>query len=311
MKDDVGRGADTPTDLPSQGWKQIAQRVMTGLREDNVSLSAAGVAFFGFLALIPALAAVLSIYGIVADPQEAARRMEDLFGALPSEARGLLTQQVRSIAESSSGALSITLVVSVLVSVWSASSGIAHLVDAVNSVYDEHDDRTFVARRGLALLLTLGATVAVVATIFAITVLPGILADVLPGALGWLVTAATWALIGVLFVVGLAVLFRVGPDRDSPEWRWVTPGALVALAAWVVGSAVFSIYVSHFGSYGETYGSLGAVVVLLLWLFLSAFVVLLAGEINAEMEHQTAQDTTVGADRRMGSRDAQMADQLP
>ncbi len=246
------------------------------------------MAFFGFLALVPAMAAVLAVYGLVADPQDAAQRMQELFSTLPPETRNLLSEQVSFIAESSSGTLSLTLVLSIALSLWAASSGMAHLIEAVNLLYDETDNRTFLARRGLALALTLGvAVVGAGALVLLSTVIPAV-GDALPRWLGWLPGVLGWLLIGLAFMAGLAVLYRVGPMREDPRWRWVSPGAAVAVVVFVAASLAFSFYVANFGSYNETYGSLAAVVVLLLWLFLSAFVVLLAGELNAELERRTA-----------------------
>ncbi len=305
---EMDAAAESPTRLSAEQLKDVAKRVVARLKEDHVSLASAGVAFFGFLAMVPALAAVIAVYGLVADPNEAATRMEELFSSLPSEARALLTKQVSSIAESSSGALSLTLVVSILLSLWAASSGMAHLVEATNLVYRERDGRGFVARRGQALLLTIGAAVVGAAGLAVLTTVLPALSDPLPASVSWLVNIAGWLFIAALFVVALGVLYRVGPQRDSPDWAWVTPGALVGVAAFVVATLGFSFYVSNFGSYNETYGSLAAVVVLLLWLFISSFVVLLAGEVNAEMELSTTHDTTVGEPEPPGHRGAYVAD---
>lgn len=285
---------ESPTDLSPTAWFDVAKRVVPRLREDHVSLASAGVAFFGFLALVPALAAMIAVYGLVADPNEAAQRMDELFSTLPSEASALLSKQVSSVAESSSGALSLTLVVSIALSLWAASSGMAHLVEATNLVYRESDQRGFVARRGLALVLTIGAAVVGAGGLVVLTTVLPALADPLPGAVSWLVKLVGWLFIGALFVISLGVLYRVGPQREAPQWRWVTPGALVAVAAFVAATLGFSFYVSNFGSYNETYGSLAAVVVLLLWMFISSFVVLLAGEVNAELEPSTPPEAATG-----------------
>jgi membrane protein len=184
----------------------------------------------------------------------------------------------------------------------------AHLVEATNLVYRETDGRGFVARRGLALALTVGSAVVGAGGLVVLTTVLPALSDPLPGSISWLVNLAGWVLIGALFVIALGVLYRVGPERKAPKWRWVTPGALVAVVAFVAATLAFSFYVSNFGSYNETYGSLAAVVVLLLWMFISSFVVLLAGEVNAELELATAHDTTIGEPEQPGHRGAHVAD---
>ncbi|MCO5319569.1 MAG: YihY/virulence factor BrkB family protein [Microthrixaceae bacterium] len=261
-----------------------AKQLSARLREDHVVLASAGVAFFGFLALIPAMAAVISVYGLVADPEEAAEQIQELFSSLPSEASDLLSTQIDSLVDSSSGSLSVTLVVSILASLWAASAGMSHLVDATNLVYRVTDQRGFVARRGTALGLTLGAAVLGTLALLMLTVVLPALADPLPGSLRWLVTLAGWLVLAAVFVVAVAVLYRVGPQREDPAFAWVTRGGLFAVVLFAVATAAFQFYVSNFGSYNETYGSLAAVAVLLLWLFIAAFVVLLAGEVNVVLE---------------------------
>jgi membrane protein len=275
------------------GWKDIALRVKDQMRSDHVTLSSAGVAFFGFTALIPMLAATVSIYGLIAAPSDLTSLVNRIRGAAPPEVADMLQQQLESITSSSSGALGVGAVVGVLVALWSASSGMAHLVEAINIAYDEDvDDRSFWLRRLLALGLTLGvlvavAAVAAVATVFAV-------AGAVGGGVGVVVDVAGWVLTAAIASAALAVLYRNAPDRDAPEWRWATPGAAVAIVSILISSFLFRLYVTHFGSYNETYGALGAIVVVLTWLFLVSMTVVVGAEINAEIEHQTAVDTTTG-----------------
>ena len=304
-----GRDADKPSEIPPRGWKDIAVRVRSEIKEDHTSLAAAGVAFFGFLAVIPALAALVSVVGLLTDPEAVTRRADDLFGSLPAEARELLTSQLETLAGRTSSSLSLSLIVGIALSLWSASSGIAHLVEGVNVAYDERDERGFVKKKAVALAFTLGAIAFGVFTIVGLAALPSIVEALeLPGWLGGLLQLAFWPVLVIGFVLGLAVLYRHGPDRDSPKWRWVSWGSVVAVAVWLVASVAFRIYAANFGSYDQSYGSLAAVVVLLLWLYITAFVVLLGAQINAEMEHQTASDTTRGPDKPLGQRGAVMAD---
>ena len=304
---DRGRQADAPSAIPKKGWKDIAVRVKDSLRDDQVSLLAAGVAFFTLLALAPALAAVVSIYGLVTTPAEASKQIADFTTALPKDARSLLADQVKTVAGGNPRGLGIALVIGVLLSLWTASGGMKQLIEAVNVAYDESETRKFLRLRGLALLFTLGMIVVFVATLGLLAVLPA----VVNSSAGQVVAnVVRWPLLAVLMAVALAVLYRYAPDRDNPKLRWVTWGAGIATLLWVVGSVLFTVYVSNFGHYNKTYGSLGAVVVLLLWLYLSAFIILLGAEINAEMELQTAKDTTKGPEQPMGTRQAYAADKL-
>ena len=306
---DRGRDADAPQEVSARGWKDVVVRTGKEVKADNVVLMAAGVAFFALLALVPALLATVSIYGLVSDPSEVASQIDDALSAAPSEVRDLVSSQLTSVTEQSSGGLGLGLAIGVALALWSASGGMKHLMTAINEAYDEEETRGFVALRGTALLLTLGAIVFVVVAVGVITVVPSLLEETALGSAAQLaVSLLRWPLLGAGLVVGLAVLYRYAPDRDEPRWSWTAPGTLVAVVLWLVASIGFSIYTSHFGSYGETYGSLGAVVVLMLWLMISAATVIIGAEINAEAEHQTRTDTTQGEPRPMGTRDAHVAD---
>lgn len=304
---DRGRTATRPTDIPARGWKDVAVRVKRELADDHTSLSAAGIAFFGFLAVIPALAAVVSILGLITTPDDAAQRADDLFASLPTEARDLLTTQLESLAGRAGSTLTISLVVSILLALWSASSGVGHLIEAVNVAYDERDERGWVRNKLIALAFTVGSIVFVLFALGGLAALPAVLDRT--GLPGWL-QLVYWPALLAGFMAGLAVLYRYAPHRDEPEWRWVSRGSAIAVMLWVLASIGFRIYAANFASYDESYGSLGAVVVLLLWLQITAFVVLLGAQINAELEHQTAHDTTEGPQRPMGERNATMADTL-
>ena len=306
--DGHGLDADAPTEIPPRGWKDVAMRVKDEVRDDHISLSAAGVAFFGFLAFIPALAAVISVYGLVADPADVRSQMGELLTALPDDARQLLTDQITRLTESSSSSLGLGLLISVAIALWSASSGMAHLLEAINIAYGEDDDRGPVARRGAALLMTIGVLVVLGVAIAGFAAASS-LGDS-NEALRLVVRLVTWVLAAALFIGVLAVLYRHGADRDQPRWRWVSPGAVAALVGWLVITIGFSVYVSNFGSYDETYGSLASIVILLFWMYLSAFVVMVGAELNAELEHQTGRDSTRGPERPLGSRDAEMADDI-
>jgi membrane protein len=230
---------------------------------------------------------------------------------LPHSAQTLITQQLRSITQRSNGGLTVTAILSLVVALWSASSGTKHLIEAVNVAYDEEEERGFVRVRALALVFTLGAIVFGLVAIGLIAVLPSALADAgIPRAIRLALDAAVWPVLAVMMMAALAVLYRVAPDRRDPKWRWVSWGAVTATTLWLAGSALFALYASNVGTYDQAYGSLGGVVVLMLWLYITALVIILGAELNAELERQTARDSTTGQPKPLGSRDAQAADSV-
>ncbi len=310
---DAGRGreAERPSELGRHGWRDVALRVKHEVGEDHISIVAAGVAYYALFAIIPALAAVVSVFGLLTDPNGVRHLIGGLAGTIPAEAQQLLLSQLGSIAARSSTALSVGVVGSLLLTLWSASQGTKALMTALNIVYEEEERRGFFRRSGVALLLTVGALLFAVLTLALVVALPALIGRLgLPGWLSTTLALARWPILLVAVMVGLAVLYRYAPSRQEPKWRWVSWGSVVATVLWLIGSALFSFYVSHFGSYNKTYGSIGAVVILLLWFYLSAFVVLLGAELNSEMEHQTRRDTTSGSPAPMGERGATMADTL-
>jgi membrane protein len=307
----LGQEAETPAQIPPRGWWQVVRRALKESSADHVPMLAGGVAFFGFLAVFPALIAAITLYGLIADPGEVAGQVENLAGTLPQETQPLITDQLNSVVSTSGGALGVSLVVSLLAALWSASSGTGNLIQAVNLAYDEEETRGFFKLRGLALLLTVGAIVFLLVTLTLVAVVPPLL-DALPlGAVGLVVAQVVrWVLLALVVIGALAVIYRVAPDRDAPRFRWVSVGALVAAVLWLIGSLLFSLYVNNFGSYNKTYGALAGVVVLMLWLYLTSYIVLLGAEINAEAERQTRRDTTKGEPQPLGERGAAAADQV-
>jgi membrane protein len=287
----------------------VGRRVVTESRDDNVPLLAAGVAFYALISLVPAMAAVIATYGLVADPAEVADQMGSLSEALPAQAGDLLVEQVERIAASSSGALGAGAALALATALWTASSGMRWMMSALSLTYDQRETRTFLRLRGRALLLTIAATAALVVSVGLIAALPAVCGLLGIRETGVLVAGVLrWPLLAALVLVGFSALYRFGPDRAPARWRWVTPGSLVATVIWLAASAGFALYAAVAGSFDETYGPLGGVVVLLLWLHLSSLAVLVGAEVNAEMEHQTARDTTTGPDRPLGARGAVVAD---
>ena len=278
-------GADHPGELSAGHWRATAKAVAARVKADNVVLLGAGVAFWALLALIPTLIAAVSIYGLVSDPADVTRQIEDLSTTLPDSASGLLNEQLDSIVSSSRESLSFGLVFGLAAALFSASGGINQLIAALNVAYGERETRGMVKVRGLSLLLTFGAILFAAFAIGAIAVIPAILANVdlesaADSALSWL----RWPLLLIGFLVALALLYKVGPDREDPKLSWTSWGAGIATVVWVLGSLLFSFYVSNFGTFNETYGSLAGVIVLMLWLFLSSTIIIVGAVINAELE---------------------------
>ena len=305
-----GAEDEQPQDIPKRGWLQILKRSWAQTTEDQIPLIGAGVAFFGFLALFPSLIALVLAYGLFADPSTIATQINSLGSALPTEVKDLIVTQLTEQSQRT-GALSVTVIISLLLALWSASGGVANLVLAINTAYDETDDRPIVKKRLLALALTLGAIVFMIVLVTLIAVLPIVFSIFDGGPLRWLVQVVRWVLIAVLIMIALAVLYRVAPDRDAPKMRWASPGAIVATLLWLIVSLGFSLYVTLFASYAKTYGALAGIVVLLMWLWLTSYAVLFGAEINAEAEQQTIKDSTVGPAKPLGQRGAVAADSRP
>jgi membrane protein len=304
-----GRQAEQPQQIPPKGWKDIAKRTMKEAKQDQVPLLAAGVAFYALLSLFPAIIAGVSIYGLVADPQTVRDQINRLAQSLSPETAKLIGQQIEQITAGAGGALGVATVLGILTALWSASSGMKALITGVNLAYDETETRKFAKLRGLSIVLTLGAMTLLAIAGATIAGFPPI-ADNLPVALQWVVAILRFVVLAALLIFGLAVLYRYAPDRDEPSWTWVSWGSAIATLLWVLASIGFSIYANSFGNYNKTYGALAGVIILMFWLFLTAYVVLLGAELNTEMELQTAKDTTAGPTKPMGERDAHAADHV-
>lgn len=305
-----GVDAGKPTEIPAAGWWQVVRRAWSEAKADQVPLLAAGVAFFGFLSLFPAVVAAVLTYGLAADPSQIRSQVGELAAAMPASGRDLLLQQIDALSSTPRQGLGIGLTIAVAAALWSASAAVGNLLTAVNLAYDEEETRGFVRRKGLALLMTLGAMVFVLLAI-ALFAVGAAIGDELLTPLRIVLDVVRLVLAIVLVMMALAVIYRLGPDRDAPRMRWVSTGAVVATIVWLIASIGFSFYVETFGNYAKTYGSLAGVVVLMLWLWLTAYAVLLGAEINAESEEQTALDTTKGEPRPLGQRGAVKADSVP
>jgi membrane protein len=259
----------------------------------------------------PALIALVSIYGLFADPATIADQMNAVTEALPPAARQVIIDQVTMLA-ARRAALSIGLAISIVIALWSASGGISNLLTAVNVAYDEEEKRGFVKKRLLSLGLTIAAIVFMVVMLGIVAVLPALLKSIFgTGLLRWVFQILSWLVLMVLVVIALAIIYRLGPDRDAPKMKWVSVGAIVATVIWLIASIGFSFYSSTFGNYAKTYGVFAGIVVLLFWLWITAYAMLLGAEINAESEQQTVADTTKGEEQPLGKRGAIKADSVP
>lgn len=304
-----GRESERPSEIPGRGWKDVALRVKDRVAENHLSIIAAGVAFYLLLSFVPALAALVAIYGLFADPAAIGERVATLGAVLPGEALAMIEEQLQRLAASSPRALGAGAAIGLAVALWSATKGTKSIIDALNIAYAERETRGFVRLNLIALGLTLALIGFVVVALALVAIVPLVL--------GWLglgegleraLQLLRWPLLLAFLIAALAVLYRYAPDRAEARWRWVSPGALAAALLWLLGSAAFSLYVSKSGSYHATYGSLGAVAVMMMWLFVGAFAVLLGAQLNAETERQTVRDTTAGEPRPIGRRDAHAAD---
>jgi membrane protein len=307
-----GRRADKPGAIPAKGWKDIAWRVYENIQNDRVLLIAAGVTFYALLALFPATAALVSLYGLFADASTITEHLRLTSGFLPEGALEVIGDQVQRIASHSQATLGTAFLGTLALSLWGANAGTKAIFDALNIIYKEREKRSFVRLTLWSLAFTLGGIALVLLALAGIIAVPlalGLLA--IPEGSGInLLTILRWPLLYLVVLLGLACLYRYGPSRTRSQWRWVSWGSAIAGGVWLVGSLLLSWYVANFGNYNATYGSLGAVIGFMVWIWLSTIIVLAGGEINAEMEHQTAKDTTEGGRKPMGARGARMADEI-
>jgi membrane protein len=308
-QDERGRQATRPGEVPPRGWLDVLKRTRQGIRDTNASIVAAGVAFYAFLALVPALIAVVAVYGLVANPADVKDQITSFTSALPQDAQKLLSSQLSSITRNAGSGTGIAAAIAIAAALWSASSGIAALNTGLTVVNRENETRGMLKRRMLALVLTLFAVAGILVMLALVVALPSLLDSIDIGGIGSTAfELARWPLLAGMLLVGLAVIFRYGPQRRRPRWRWVSPGAIVAMIVGLVASIGFSIYVSLLGNYNKTYGALGAIIIMLLWLYLMAFAVLFGAAMNAELERQTTRDTTAGDEQPMGERGTYVAD---
>lgn len=304
-----GRHATHPLQIPWAGWKDIVWRTYAEMQSDRLLSIAGGVAFFILLSIFPAITALVSAYGRFFNAATITSNISLLHDVVPGNMLSIIQEQANRIASNSGSALNLGIVVGILVSLWSTMSGVKAMIDALNVIYEQKEERSFIKLNLLALAFTLAGFATLLLAIAAVVVLPLILSSVgLGGLTETLTRIVRWPVLLIVLLFGLALLYRYGPDRRVARWQWVSVGSAFAAITWIVTSYLFSWYLASFANYNATYGSLGAVAGLMVWLWISTTVVLLGAELNAEIEHQTARDSTVGDEKPLGARGAVMAD---
>jgi len=305
-----GRDAHSPWSMPRAAWWQILKRVWVETGKDNVSLVSAGVAFFAFLSFVPLIAAAVLIYGLAADPASIADYMGDLFSLMPADVASIVIQQLKDMVATASTTKGWALAIALATSIYGAMRASSGLIMALNIAYEERETRGFIELNLVTLAFTIGFVLAGLGLIVVSSMLVAMEALLAgqPIALIWIARGIVWLMAGAAMSFLVAITFRYAPDRSRAKWIWITPGSLLMTIGGLILTAGFSTYVANFGSYNATYGALGAVVVFLLWLYLLAYLLCIGAELNAELEKQTAVDTTVGRDRSAGKRGAAVAD---
>lgn len=307
-----GRDATSPLRLPAHAWREILGRVWVKTGTDNISLLAAGVAFYAFLSVVPLLGALIMTYGLVADPATIAEHMRSIISVVPKDAAKLIYDQIVSLVTTASTKKGIGLVVALLVSLYGATRASGAIMTALNVVYEQPERRSLVRTTLISFVMIIGAVLVGLVGISAASVLAlvGKFAAGLGSLAAFAINIVTWVVAAVLASAGIGATYRYAPDRHNAKWRWLSLGSGLATLLWLIATLGFGAYAASLGNYNATYGSLGAVVVLLMWLFVSAYAILLGAEINAESERQTARDTTTGPEKPVGQRGATVADDV-
>jgi len=306
-----GRAARDPFQIPLRGWQDIFWRTVREFGADNIPQVAGGVAFFGLLSIFPAMGAFVSLYGLFSNVQMAEQQLNLLSGVLPDAALQMVGEQMLRLASTRHSGLGFAFAVSLLASLWSANAGIKALFSGLNIAFEETEKRNFLKLNLVSLSFTIGALVFLTIAFAAVVAVPIALAYLgyTPGGFA-VMNVLRWPLLLLVAVGGITLLYRYGPSRQRERWPWVSWGSVFAAVLWLAVSLLFSVYVAHFGSYDRTYGSLGAAVGFMSWLWISSIAILFGAELNSEIEHQTAHDTTTGLAAPMGQRGAHMADTL-
>lgn len=307
---DRGRYSYWPFQIPLRGWRDVILRTYGAFRDNNTGLIAAGIAFYFFLAIFPAIAVMISVYGLIADPAMISDQINLLANILPAEVIDLLTGQAFKIVSSDDGALSLGLMISLLLTLFASSKGAKALISALNISYKQVETRNLLKLNLLAMGLTFFVVIMALIALGAVAILPAAIQILNLGGISEQLMLARWPFLAFIGLIVLQTLYRYGPDRKHAKWRWLSLGSVLAALIWLAVSALFSWYVSSFGKYNETYGALGAVAVLMMWLWLSSVALLIGAEFDASLELQTSRDSTIGPDKPIGQRGAYVADTI-
>ena len=305
-----GRTAASPIDMPAKAWRAILKRVWFKTGTDNIGLMAAGVAFYAFLSIVPLFGALIMTYGLIADPASVATHMHTIIDLVPADAAKLIYEQLVNVTTTAASKKGLGLLVALAVSIYGATRASGAIMAALNVIYEQVERRSIFVTTAISFVMIVAAVMVGIMGLLAASVL-GYVQSLLGGigpAAATFITIVTWGVAGSLASMAIAATYRFAPDRADARWRWLTLGSALATLLWLAATLGFGFYAAKFGDYNATYGSLGAVVVLLMWLFVSAYAILLGATINAEVERQTAQDSTTGRPRPMGQRGATMAD---
>ena len=287
------RHADNPVDIATDSWKDIAFRLKDEIAADRVGLVAAGVAFYGLLALFPAITALVAISGLLLEPSQIVDQLSTFSTLLPEEVITIIEDQATEVAGSREGGLGLAAIIGLLIALYSASKGMASLIQGINIAYDEEEERGFIRLKLVTFALTIFLIIGLLVALLATLAIPAVLSFIELGQVTeWIITAALWIGLIMLTIFGLAVFYRYAPSRPPPKWKWISVGAVTGCLLWVIASAGFSFYVGNFGSYNESFGTLAGVIVMLMWFWISAFIIILGAELNAELEAETPADTT-------------------
>lgn len=304
-----GRRATTPFEIPWKGWKDIFWRTYQRIDEDRLLATAGGVVFFGLLAIFPAVTALVSSYGLFADPKTISANLQTLATMLPEGSFQIVEEQVARVVSHGNTTLGATFLLGLLLAIWSANAGVKAIFDALNVAYEEREKRSFIKLNMVSLAFTVGGIVALLVMVGVVVAFPLALNHLGIAPESKLIVAlARWPLMFLILLVALAILYRFAPSRDAPRWQWLSLGAVIAAILWIAGSALLSLYLSEFANYNATYGSLGAAIGLMMWMWMSAIVIMFGAELNSEIERQTLRDTTEGQPKPLGTREAVSAD---
>ncbi|OYX71827.1 MAG: ribonuclease BN [Caulobacter sp. 32-67-35] len=303
-----GRAARHPHHIPLLGWRDILWRTWREITVDRLPAVAGGVTFYTLLALFPAIGAFVSLYGLFADVAAVQKQLSEMSGVFPASVIQIVGEQMLRLASQEQAKLGAAFAVSLLLSVWSANASMQALFDGLNIAYDEDERRNIVTRTALTYVFTFCAVLYATAAAVILIATPVLLERARLSALIEIWAPIRWMLVWLITAGAFAILYRFAPCRARARWRWVVLGSLLASAGWLVGSLAFSVYVSRVAHFDATYGPLGAVIAFMIWVWFSIMAVLVGAELNAEVEHQTAFDSTTGPERPMGERGAAMAD---